>query len=94
MKKLILIASLLMAGGLWAEQMVCTLKTSSFDDMDSSLQDCKAGDVINWQDGSFGSTRHIVSMYCHQEKQITVTSTLSTGSTGVCTYTGKKLEYR
>ena len=38
MKKIILIVSLLMASGLWAEQMVCGIVTGSYNDIDDSVE--------------------------------------------------------
>tara|TARA_Y100000590_G_C15135471_1_gene794106 strand:+ start:285 stop:569 length:285 start_codon:yes stop_codon:yes gene_type:complete len=94
MKKLILIASLLMAGGLWAEQKVCELNGFSFDSVETSIKLCKAGDILAWDIAKYFTHTYIVSRYCHQEKQISVVPTIQATFIGVCTYTGKKLESR
>ena len=92
MRKLILIASLLMAGGLWAEQKACWLSTKKLDGIDSSIEKCLSGDILWWEGFNSGSA-YIVKNYCSQGKQITVISS-GPKSNGVCTYTGKKLEIR
>ena len=93
MKKIIIIAiSLLLASSLFAEQKVCRLKANSYDKVDTSIKVCKAGDIITWYGSGPLTNTYIVSSYCHQEKQITLIG--KELHTGVCTYTGKKLEIR
>ena len=98
MKKIILIASLLMAGGLWAEQKICLVLpqegTANIDQIRKQISSCEVGDIIDWHlAGPYRLTlgKNLISSFCHQEKQITVNTELTQG---VCTYTGKKLEYR
>ena len=96
-----MVASLLMASGVYAEQKACHVTwVETFNDIALDMRNCKSGDVITWsgqymdKNAAFRKTeygRHVVAYYCHQEKQITTNADLSQG---VCTYTGKKLDLR
>ena len=101
MKKLILIASLLMASNLYAEQKLCSFTDIGVNFMghiknlstlgDTLEEACKAGDVIKWSFEQHYAGGYLIALACHQEKQITASSDLTEGA---CTYTGKILEDR
>lgn len=108
MRKLILISiSLLIAGGLWAEQKVCRIELSDdflkADDIleegkieiDTSIRKCFAKDLITWRSEYHLLNIYITTRYCHQEKEIFVyTNNDFKLPEAFCTYTGKKLKTR
>ena len=91
MKKLILIASLLMANGLYAEPKTCEVNADSTEEIRESIKKCWSGDILYWRTANFLNGVLISARYCDQEKQITVDSEFQKG---VCTYTGKRLKTR
>ena len=87
MKKLILIASLLISGSLWAETLnLCYMHTTEeiygFGFMVKNIDKCNDGDVLEFyfEDSSSSAVR-TVALFCNQDKQIT----LLEDTMGVCT---------
>ena len=88
MKKLILIASLLISGSLWAETLnLCYMYTTEeiygFGFMVKNIDKCNDGDVLEFyfEDSSSSSAVRTVALFCNQDKQIT----LLEDTMGVCT---------
>ena len=82
MKQIILIASLLMASGLWAEQKICEVTTEEIEEI---VLKCKEGDIL-----------HMTSMYVHAIKfALRACEYESINSTGsICIYRGSLRDYR
>ena len=86
MKQIILIASLLMAGGLWAEQKICEVTTGDENKLiEEIVLKCKEGDIL-----------HMTSMYVHSIKfALRACEYESINSTGsICIYRGSLRDYR
>ena len=86
MKKIILIASLLMASGVYAEKLnVCYVYTKgepdSFSFVVENINQCNDGDVMQFYYKYEFSLQTHIARYCNQDKQIT----LLEDTMGVCT---------
>jgi len=86
MKKLILIASLLISGSLWAETLnLCYMYTTQelygFGFMQKNIDKCNDGDVLQFYFKDSSGATNTVAKYCNQDKQIT----LLEDTNGVCT---------
>jgi len=100
MKKLIItmVAGLLMASGLWAEQKVCSyISDKPWTDEYEEQKNCQAGDVLLVTSNNTAypievnsRTESAIAYMCDQEKQIT----LKSSTTVICTYLGKSLVTR
>ena len=92
MKKIILIASLLMVGGLWAEvPQVCEiLATKEKTGLQQTLElGCREGDALMWT-APPSLAQHWIARYCLLDKPIVIINE----EKGVCTFRGGSLVQR
>ena len=94
MKKLILIASLLMASGLWAETPeICQIIDNEKSALAQTLeQDCREGDALMWNADGPGVAQYWIARFCILDKPIVLFhSSFTVTSLGVCTFRGGAL---
>ena len=84
MKNLILIASLLMAGGLWAEEDIQGCRAQSEKD----IADCKKGDLLVMKD-QYYRIIFLVTKFCEPETVVAFGD-----QSAMCIYTGKTRKIR
>jgi len=84
MKKLLILTSLLISGGLWAETLnICYVSTifETYGFMDEHIDKCNDGDTLQFYVKDSSAAISAVAKYCNQDKQIT----LFEDRMGVCT---------